>query len=179
MNPRGTSLLNLPDIEEPAIVKGDVQLAKGKGGPGGPAVNPASLNQGAGGAPGEVTGPGAPGGAGGGKGKGKGGGRGGKGFANLTPAQMVQMNLDQYDGDKDEKLSTAEIDAMPEFLRTSYSGGDKNSDGFLDKTELTTIATEFRKRMEEFKSKGGGGFGGGPPGGAPGGGGGGVPGGGP
>jgi HlyD family secretion protein len=145
MNPRGSSLLNLPDLPEPTVVKGDVQLAKGVGSPG---VNPAVLGKG--GPPGE-GGKGGPGGRKGGK---------GRGFT-------LQSTLEQYDTDKDEKLSTAEIEPMQEFVKPAYLAGDKNSDGFVDKAEITQILADFRKRMEEMKAKGGGGLGG-PGGGAPG-----------
>jgi RND family efflux transporter MFP subunit len=157
MNPRGSGLLTLPDLPEPTVIKGDVQLAKG-------AAPPPSLTA----IVGERDGPpgtGGPAGGGGPPGAGKGGGRkGGKGFS-------VQTTLEQYDADKDEKLSMAEIDAMPEFIRSGYTAGDKNSDGYVDKAEITQIIADFRKRFEELKAKGGfGGPGGGPPGGPPGGG---------
>lgn len=163
MNPRGTQLLSLPDLPEPTVVKGDVQVAKGAGAPG--VIPPALAKGGPEGSPGgEAGGPGAPGGPGipGGKGGpgGRKGAKGGRGFS-------VQSTLDQFDTDKDEKLSTAEVETMPEFVKTAYVEGDKNKDGFVDKAEITQILADFRKRMEELKAKGGGGFGG-PPGGAPG-----------
>jgi hypothetical protein len=157
MNPRGTALLKFPDIPEPIAVKGDIQMAKGVGTPG---VNPASLTNGTGGRPGA-------GGQDGAGGKGPGGRKGGKG-----KGFTVQSTLEQYDTDKDEKLSVAEIEPMNEFVKPAYLAGDKNKDGFVDKAEITQILADFRKRMEEMKAKGGGGFGGsgGGPGGPPGGG---------
>ena len=149
MNPRGTSLLDLPKLPEPTTVKGDVQLAKGGPSPG---ISPTGLKDG---------GPAGPGAGGPADGKGRKGGKG-RGFT-------VQTVLEQFDSDKDEKLSKAEIGGMQEFMRPGYESGDKNSDGFVDKGEITIVMAEMRKRFEEMKAKGGG-FGGGPPGGAPGGG---------
>ncbi len=154
MNPRSTSLLRLPDLPEPTVVKGDIQLAKGIGSPG---VSPTSLVKGSGGPPGDGAGA---------EGKGRPGGRkGGKG-----KSFSVQSTLEQFDTDKDEKLSAAEIETMPEFVKTAYLDGDKNKDGFVDKTEIIQILADFTKRMQEFKGKGGGFGGGGPPGGPSGGG---------
>ncbi|HUE70110.1 MAG TPA: HlyD family efflux transporter periplasmic adaptor subunit [Pirellulaceae bacterium] len=144
MNPRGTSFLDLPELPEPTTVKGDVQLAKGVGSPG---LTPAVLDK-DGGPPGE--GKGGPGGRKGGKGRG------------FTP----QAVLDQFDTDKDGKLSQAEIESMQERQKSAYLAGDKNSDGFVDMAEIVQIQAEMRRQFEE-KSKAGG-FGG-PPGGAPGG----------
>lgn len=148
MNPRSTAHLNFPDIPEPTVVKGDVQLVQTKGSPG---LNSAMLAQG-----GPLAGGPAAGGPAGRKGKGKGRG--------LT----VQSTLEQFDSDKDDKLSADEVGSMPEFVKTAYLEGDKDKDGFVDKTEITQVLADMRKRFEEMKGKGGGGFGGGPPGGAPG-----------
>jgi RND family efflux transporter MFP subunit len=159
MNPRGTSLLRLPDLPEPTIVKGDVQLAKGPGGA--PVVNPAAVTNGTGG-PGAAP-VDAKGGPEGGK-----RGKGGKG--NFDPAAMVNATMDRDDADKDGKLSMAEIanSAIPEQFRQGMIDADANKDGFVDRAELTARMAARRPRPE--------GGGGGPPGGGPGGG---VPGGGP
>ncbi len=139
MNPRSTSLLEFPDVPEPTVVKGDVQLAKGGGVPTSLVKGPAEF-------PGDKGGPR--------KGKGK-----GKGFT-------LQGMLDQYDTDKDEKLSTAEIEAINERMRPAYLAGDTNKDGFVDKAEIASIMAEFTRRMKEKAKEGG--FGGGPPGAPPG-----------
>ena len=143
MNPRSTAYLNFPNIPEPTVVKGDVQLVQTKGSPG---LNPAVLAQG-----GPLAGGPGAGGPDGRKGKGK-----GRGFS-------VQSTLEQFDSDKDDKLSADEVGSMPEFVKTAYLEGDKDKDGFVDKAEITQVLADMRKRFEA-KGKGGGGFGGGPPG---------------
>lgn len=82
-------------------------------------------------------------------------GQGGPGGAGgMNPAAIVDMAM-QRDADKDGKLSPTEAD---ERLRGRFAAVDANSDGFVDRTELTTAIT----RMMSGGGAGGGGGGGGP-----------------
>ncbi|HEX5034685.1 MAG TPA: efflux RND transporter periplasmic adaptor subunit, partial [bacterium] len=163
MNPRNSTLLVLPDLPEPTIIK-EVKLdpnakaaianaAANKGGP-----------PGVGGAPG-------PGGASPGGPDGKKGKRGGRGRGNFTPAAMVASTFEN-DTDKDGKLSMAELAAVDERFRQRVIDADENKDGFVDRDELTKSTEAMFKRMQEQGGFGGGPPGGGPPGGGPSGGGG-------
>jgi hypothetical protein len=145
MNPRGLGdLLVLPDLPDPSPAQiADIQRTK----PGEAPVRPASV----------AGGGGSPGGEGGGKGKGKGKGRGG-----FNPTMLVDRYLES-DADKDGKLSKDEIAAMDERAKQGVADADKNTDGFLDRTELMAAAAAAMARMRER--------GGGPGGGCPGGGG--------
>jgi HlyD family secretion protein len=160
MNPRGTSLLKLPNLPEPTIVKGDVQLAKG---PGAPPVSPAGLKPGAGSPGGAAAPEDGKGGPPGGK-----RGKGGKG-GNFDPAAMVAATLERNDTDKDGKLSMDEIanSGIPEQFRQGMIDADANKDGFVDRGELTARMAARRPRPEGGGPPGGGGPGGGVPGGGP------------
>lgn len=145
MNPRGLGdLLVLPDLPDPSPAQiADIQRTK----PGEAPVRPAPVAGG---------GPGSGGGAEGGKGKGK--GRGGRG--NFSPAMLVDRYLES-DADKDGKLSKDEIATMDERAKQGVADADKNTDGFLDRTELMTAAAQAMAQMRERMGKGGGGPGGG------------------
>ncbi|MBX9787376.1 MAG: HlyD family efflux transporter periplasmic adaptor subunit [Pirellulales bacterium] len=82
-------------------------------------------------------------------------------LSKMSPAQMARMALDQYDSDKDGKLSQGEA---PEHMSGNFSQTDSNSDGNLDLAELTAATAKFIARMRSA--------GVGAPGGAPSGGGG-------
>jgi HlyD family secretion protein len=144
MNPRVVAA-GVPDLPEPTTV-GHICREQRLG------PTPAGLGWGA--ADLRQRGKGGPGGRKGGK---------GKGFT-------MQAMLEQFDTDKDEKLSAAEIESMDERAKPAYLTADKNSDGFVDKTEIAQVMAEMRKRFEEMKAKGGFGGPGGGPGGPPGGG---------
>ena len=76
------------------------------------------------------------------------------------------------DADKDGKISLAELSTMDDRRKQMLEGADKNSDGFMDKSELMVAASTFMAQMRERGGKGGaGGPGGGGPGGGPAGGG--------
>jgi RND family efflux transporter MFP subunit len=154
LNPRGLgSLFDLPDLPDPTPTQlAEIERTK----PGEAAVRPASV-AGGGGAGGAGSG-----GADGGKGKGK--GRGGRG--NFSPATLVDRYLES-DVDKDGKLSKDEITALDERAKEALADADRNADGFLDRAELMTAASQAMARMRERMGAGGGG----PPGGGPGGGG--------
>ena len=153
MNPRGLgSLLELPDLPDPIspAVSGDIARTK----PGEALVRPVA----GGPTDGPSRGGGEPGGEGGGRGKGKGKGRG-----NFTPAMLVDRYLES-DADKDGKLSQDEVATLDERRKQGLTDADKNSDGFVDRTELTVAAAAAMQRM---RGGGGGGAGGGPGGGPP------------
>ena len=150
MNPRAQPSLVLPDIPEPTIQVAEVKRPDGEVAPLRPAVasNVAALNPGGpGGSP--VGGPAASGGA----------GRPGP-PANLSPAMIITRSLEQYDTDKDGKLSTAEIGGMDERFRDRYAAADANGDGFVDRAEMMPVATAAVQQMKEMQAQGGG-FGGG------------------
>lgn len=50
-----------------------------------------------------------------------------------TPAERSAHVLDEFDTNKDGKLSREEV---PDSLRARFAAGDKNADGFLDAAEL-------------------------------------------
>ncbi len=50
-----------------------------------------------------------------------------------TPQERTDHILDEWDTNKDGKLSQEEV---PDGLRTRFADADKNSDGFLDRAEL-------------------------------------------
>lgn len=50
-----------------------------------------------------------------------------------TPAERAAHVLDEFDSNKDGKLSREEV---PDGLRSRFTACDKNSDGFLDSAEL-------------------------------------------
>ncbi len=81
-----------------------------------------------------------------------------------NPATIVQRTFDQYDADKDGKLSKEEIGAIPEERRARTESADTNKDGAITRAELMT---SVRQRMAASGGQGGPG-GGGPPGGIPG-----------
>ena len=78
----------------------------------------------------------------------------------MTPASMIARSLEQFDSDKDGKLSSTEIGGMDERFRDRYATADKNTDGFVDRAEMMPIATAAVPRIKEMQSQGGS-FGGG------------------
>ena len=173
MNPRSSSMLVLPDLPEPTIVKEvklDPAAATALANPGpskGAAPSPppgGDSSPGVGGAPVAREGGksrGGPGGPGGGKGGPAGGRR------NFSPEAMIARTMEN-DADKDGKLSMAELEAIDERFRQRVVEADTNKDGFVDQEELTVSTNAMIKRMQEGGFGGGGS--GGPPGGGPGGG---------
>jgi len=84
-----------------------------------------------------------------------------KGFADMTPSDMVARYLES-DADKDGKLSMKdEVTKMDDRMQQRLATADTNNDGFLERRELLSVAAAAIQKM---KSKGGGG-GGGPGGG--------------
>lgn len=150
MNPRSQPSLVLPDIPEPSIQVAEVKRPEGEVA----TLRPAVASNVA------ATIPGASGGGpvGGGPGPGGAGERRGPPH-NLTPAMIITRSLEQFDGDKDGKLSTAEIGGMDERFRDRYATADKNGDGFVDRAEMMPVATAAVQRMKEMQAQGGG-FGG-------------------
>lgn len=150
MNPRSQPSLVLPDIPEPSIQVAEVKRPEGEVATLRPAVasNVAATIPGASGG-GPVGGGPGPGGAGERRGPPR----------NLTPAMIITRSLEQFDGDKDGKLSTAEIGGMDERFRDRYATADKNGDGFVDRAEMMPVATAAVQRMKEMQAQGGG-FGG-------------------
>ena len=55
-----------------------------------------------------------------------------------TPADRVEHLLDEWDNNKDGKISR---DEAPDGMRAQFATNDKNSDGFLDKDELLVMFT--------------------------------------
>ena len=145
MNPRGMgSLLKLPDLPDPLLSSAGSDIARTKPGEG---VVPVAV---------------VPGGLGGGNAgpdgsKGKGKGRGGRG--SFTPAMLVERYLES-DTDKDGKLSQEEIAAMDDRAKRGVGDADKNSDGYLDRAELTIAAAAAVQRMGAGGRRGGAGGGG-------------------
>jgi len=138
MNPRSlVGLLALPDLPDPVspAASGDIARTNPSEAP----VRPAAVA----GTPGSK-------GAVGEKGKGKGKGRG-----NFSPAMLVDRFLES-DADKDGKLSKEEVALMDDRRKQGVADADKNSDGFLDRTELTVAAAASMQRMREMKGGGGG-----------------------
>ena len=94
-----------------------------------------------------------------------------KGFADMTPSEMVVRYLEQGDLDKDGKLSVKdEVPKMDERMQQRLLTADTNHDGFLESRELLTVAAANLQKMKSGKGGGGGGGGrrgggeGGPPG---------------
>jgi hypothetical protein len=80
---------------------------------------------------------------------------------------MVDRALES-DADKDGKLSKEEITQMDERRQQMVATADSNSDGFVDRSELTIAAAGAVKRMQEMRKAAGGAEGGaGGPGGGP------------
>lgn len=91
-----------------------------------------------------------------------GGGAGGAaGFANMDPAQMADMFLQQSDKDGDGKLSE---DEYPEQFRSRFASTDTSGDKLIDKQELIAA---LRKMQAQMKAAGGMPGGGAPGGGRP------------
>jgi Ca2+-binding EF-hand superfamily protein len=67
-----------------------------------------------------------------------------------TPADRVAHMLDEFDTNKDGKLSSEEV---PDGLRPRFAASDKNGDGFLDSAELL----EMMAAMPQQRGPGGGG----------------------
>jgi hypothetical protein len=140
MNPRGAgSLLVLPDLPDPTPTSlAEVTRTEG---------TPVSLTSPAGGPP-----PGGPPGE-----SGPGGGKRGKG--SMTPAMRVAQYLES-DADGDGKLSKEEVSKMDDRRRQALATADKDGDGFLTNTELTTAAVgaaaAFQQKMRERGGEGGG-----------------------
>jgi len=121
---------------------GAVAGGPGAGGPG--AGGPGAGGPGAGGPGAGGPGAGGPGGGGGGRGK-----RG-----NFSPDQMFAARDTNGDG----KITSDELEGIPEQFRAGMMRMDTDSDGAISKDEFTQGMAQF--------SRGGGGGGGGPPGGA-------------
>lgn len=94
-----------------------------------------------------------------GKGGAPGSGGAKKGFADMTPADMVARYL-EGDIDKDGKLSVKdELSKMDDRTQQRLASADTNSDGFLERRELLSVAAAALQKMKS--GKGGGGQGGG------------------
>jgi hypothetical protein len=76
---------------------------------------------------------------------------------------MLVEHYLESDADKDGKLSQDEIASMDERGKRGVADADKNSDGFLDRTELTVAAAAAIQMMQRNRGGGDGGRGGGPP----------------
>ena len=99
-----------------------------------------------------------------------------KGFADMTASDMVARYLES-DDDKDGKLSSkTELAKMDERMQQRLATADANSDGFLERRELLTVAAATIQKMKSGRGggggraeaavrRGGGGGEGGPPGG--------------
>ncbi|MGD9645821.1 MAG: HlyD family efflux transporter periplasmic adaptor subunit [Pirellulales bacterium] len=66
-------------------------------------------------------------------------------LSKMSPAQMARMALEQYDSDKDGKLSPSEA---PDHMSGNFTQTDSNSDGNLDLAELTAATAKFVARMK-------------------------------
>jgi RND family efflux transporter MFP subunit len=154
MNPRSAGhLFDLPDLPDPLAPKDLGNIARTA--PGDAVVRPAAIT--GGGPPGAPSTGGAPGGGRGGKGKGRG---------NFSPAQLVDRYL-QSDADGDGKLSKDEVATLDDRAKQGMADADRNTDGFLDRAELTSAAAAAVARMRERMNQGGGPGGPGGPGGGP------------
>jgi HlyD family secretion protein len=142
MNPRSAgTLLKLPNLPDATPVVTDEIKRNDQG------ESPARVASGTGGN--GAPGGGAPGGGGPGGDK--------KGFGSMTPSDMVARYLES-DLDQDGKLSKDEVSKMDERMQQRLATADTNSDGFLERRELLSVAAATLQRM---KGKGGGGGGGG------------------
>ena len=139
MNPRAAgSLLKLPNLPDPTpVVTAEIK----RNDPGESPIRVASAD-GKGGPPG-ASGPG-------------GGDGGKKGFASKTPSDFVAMYL-AGDTDSDGKLSKDELSKMDDRMQQRLATADTNSDGFLDRRELLTIAANSMQKMRGGKGGGEGG----------------------
>jgi len=91
-----------------------------------------------------------------------------KGFADMTPSDMVTRYLEQGDTDKDGKLSVKdELPKMDERMQQRLATADTNHDGFLERRELLSVAAAAVQKMKAGKGGGGGGRRGGGEGGPP------------
>jgi len=151
MNPRGSGLLQLPNLPDPSPVQVAAEIKRNE-----PGESPL------------VAGAGGKGGGEGGKGK-RGGGA-------MTPAMFLARYMES-DTNQDGKLSKDEIASMDERRRQALDNADRDGDGFLDNKELQIAAGQAMAKMRErMGGEGGGGRGGGgrrggegggPPGGIP------------
>jgi multidrug efflux pump subunit AcrA (membrane-fusion protein) len=66
-------------------------------------------------------------------------------LSKMSPAQMARLALEQYDSDKDGKLSQGEA---PDHMSGNFTQTDSNSDGNLDLAELTAATAKFIARMK-------------------------------
>src|SRR5262245_3980353 len=134
MNPRAAGrMFALPDLPDPLTPKEMGDIARTK--PGEAPVRPQAVVGGQDGRGGASAG----GGRGGGKGKGRG---------NFTPAMLVDRYL-QSDADGDGKLSKEEVATLDDRSKQGVAEADRNTDGFLDRTELTSAAAATIARMRE------------------------------
>jgi RND family efflux transporter MFP subunit len=141
MNPRSAGTLlqlpdDLPDLNPIKIADIDAPPE------GNVALRPAAMAGGLGGPP--AGGP--PGGAGDKGSK--------KGRGNMSPSMLVDRYL-QQDSDGDGKLSKDEVAQLDERGQQAIAAADTNSDGFLDRTELTAAAAAVVARMKERNAQGG------------------------
>ncbi len=83
-----------------------------------------------------------------------------KGFADMTPRDMVARYLEQGDLDKDGKLSVKdELPKMDQRMQDRLLPADTNHDGFLESRELLSVAAATLQKMKSGGGKGGGGGG--------------------
>lgn len=59
-----------------------------------------------------------------------------------TPADRVAHMLDEFDTNKEGKLSREEV---PDGMRPPFSAADKNGDGFLDSEELIQMFSSMQQ----------------------------------
>ncbi len=117
LDPRSRSELNLPNTNNSNPVAATVTPP-----PGTAVAMPSGPNASGENAPGEAEGP----------------PRGG-----FTPANIVSRIFEEFDIDKDSKLSADELAQMPEERRGRMpSDADANSDGAIDRLELTSAFTK-------------------------------------
>lgn len=72
----------------------------------------------------------------------------------MSPSMLVDRYL-QQDSDGDGKLSKDEVAQLDERGQQAIAAADTNSDGFLDRTELTAAAAAVVARMKERNAQGG------------------------
>jgi len=70
----------------------------------------------------------------------------------MSVGSMVDRAL-EADADKDGKLSTAELAAVDERMRTRLETADTNSDGFVDRTEMLPVMAAAVQRMKEMQAQ--------------------------
>ncbi len=139
-------LMELPALDLQKQVAGG-SLAEQVEAQGGKFV-PSSKEKGPAGGPG--AGAGGPGGAAAGGPSGGAGGSGG-----VDPMAIVQRTFDEFDTDKNDKLSPEEIANMPEERRSRAGSADTNKDGTITKSEMTQQMQAVRKRMQQQQNGGG------------------------